>query len=363
MRVLLVDDNAALRMLLRTTFEVFDIDVEEADSAAPAADLIRSFRPDVLVLDVRMPGMDGLEFCRLVKADPANDGLGVVLLTGSVSETQAAADAVGADVFLRKPFSPLELLATVERLAGKKYGIPFRSARTDDPQEQLMLYARDLRHLLEIEKGQRTLVQRAYRETVMALASALESKDTGTRAHSQRVQRYASELAREVDPGLLDDPSTEYGFLLHDVGKIGIPDRILQKPKPLTQAEERLMRTHTILGEQVLGGVAFLHGEGLRVVRSHHERWDGEGYPDGLAGEDIPLSARIFAVADALDAMTSDRPYRHARTWNEARTELKEEAGRQFDPEVVVAFFAAEERLRGVLDELGAKGYARSSRR
>lgn len=123
------------------------------------------------------------------------------------------------------------------------------------------------------------------------------------------------------------------------------------------------MRTHTILGEQVLGGVAFLHGEGLRVVRSHHERWDGDGYPDGLAADDIPLSARIFAVADALDAMTSDRPYRRAKPWVEARGELVQESGRQFDPDVVSAFVESEERLRGVLDEFGAKGYARSSRR
>jgi response regulator RpfG family c-di-GMP phosphodiesterase len=363
MRILLVDDDANLRMLLRTTFEVFDIDVEETENAAAAEQAIRSFRPDVLVLDVRMPGMDGLEFCRLVKADPANDGLGVVLLTGSEGGRQEAARSVGADVFLRKPFSPLELLATVERLAGKKYGIPFRPARTDDPQEQLLLYASDLRHLLEIEKSQRTLVQSAYRETVTALATALESKDTGTRAHSQRVQQYAIELAREVDPRLLDDPSTEYGFLLHDVGKIGIPDRILQKPKPLTEAEERLMRTHTVLGEQVLGGVAFLHGEGLRVVRSHHERWDGDGYPDGLAGTDIPLGARVFAVADALDAMTSDRPYRRARPWADAGPELVQQSGRQFEPTVVSAFIAREERLRAVFEKFGAESYARSSRR
>jgi response regulator RpfG family c-di-GMP phosphodiesterase len=363
MRVLLVDDDTNLRMLLRTTFEVFDIDVEEAESAAAAELAVRSFRPDVVVLDVRMPGMDGLEFCRRLKADHANDGLGVVLLTGSDGGTQEAAAAAGADVFLRKPFSPLELLAAVERLAGKKYGIPFRTGRSDDPQEQLMLYARDLRHLLEIEKGQRALVQSAYRQTVMALASALESKDTGTRAHSQRVQQYAVELAREVDPRLLDDPSTEYGFLLHDVGKIGIPDRILQKPKPLSAAEERLMRTHTILGEQVLGGVAFLHGEALRVVRSHHERWDGQGYPDGLARREIPLSARIFAVADALDAMTSDRPYRRAKPWLHAARELVQESGHQFDPDVVSAFVACEDRLRSVQEELGVTRYARSSRR
>jgi response regulator RpfG family c-di-GMP phosphodiesterase len=363
MRILLVDDDANLRTLLRTTFEVFDIDVEEAESAAAAERCVREFQPDVVVLDVRMPGMDGLEFCRRLKADPANDGLGVVLLTGSDGGTREAASEAGADVFLRKPFSPLQLLAAVERLAGQKYGIPFRAARTDEPEEQLLLYARDLRHVLEIEKGQRALVQSAYRETVMALASALESKDTGTRAHSQRVQQYAIELAREVDRELLDDPSTEYGFLLHDVGKIGIPDRILQKPKPLSAAEERMMRTHTILGEQVLSSVAFFHGEGLRIVRSHHERWDGSGYPDGLADAEIPLSARVFGVADALDAMTSDRPYRRARPWAAARGELVQQSGSQFDPEIVSAFIGCEDTLRAVHDELEGRRYARSSSR
>jgi response regulator RpfG family c-di-GMP phosphodiesterase len=363
MRILLVDDDAALRTLLRTTFEVFDIDVDEAEDAVAAEWALRTFQPDVIVLDVRMPGMDGLEFCRTLKADPANDGLGVVLLTGSEGGTQEAADEVGADVFVRKPFSPLQLLAAVERLAGKKYGVPFRTARSDDSEEQLLLYARDLRHVLEIEKGQRALVQSAYRETVMALASALESKDMGTRAHSQRVQQYALELAREVEADLLEDPSTEYGFLLHDVGKIGIPDRILLKPKPLTPAEERLMRTHTVLGEQVLSGVAFFHGEGLRIVRSHHERWDGGGYPDGLAGPEIPLGARVFAVADALDAMTSNRPYRRARSWVHAARELVQQSGRQFDPEVVSAFIGLEDRLRGVYEQLGAERYARSSMR
>jgi response regulator RpfG family c-di-GMP phosphodiesterase len=363
MRILLVDDDVMLRTLLRTTFEVFDIDVEEAESAAAAERAIHAFQPDVVVLDIRMPGMDGLEFCRQLKADRANDGLGVILLTGSEGGTQEAADEAGADVFLRKPFSPLQLLAAAERLAGKKYGVPFRTPGTDAAEEQLLLYARDLRHVLEIEKGQRALIQSAYRETVTALASALESKDTGTRQHSQRVHQYAVELAHAVAADLLEDPSAEYGFLLHDVGKIGIPDRILQKPRPLSAAEERLMRTHTVLGEQVLGGVAFFHGEGLRVVRSHHERWDGGGYPDGLAGTDIPLGARVFAVADALDAMTSDRPYRRAQSWVQAGRELVQESGRQFDPDVVSVFVRLEGRLRGIFDQLGAERYARSSRR
>jgi ribonuclease P protein subunit RPR2 len=351
-KLLLVDDDAGLRALLRTTFEVFDIDVDEAEHAAAAKRAISLSPPDVVVLDVQMPGMSGLDFCRRLKTDPATDGIAVVILSGSEGGTSHAAEQAGADALIRKPFSPLQLLALVEQLAGSRYGVPFRSARSDDPQEQLLLYARDLRHVLEIEKGQRSLVQSAYRETVAALASALESKDTGTRQHSQRVQHYALELARAVDPKLLEDPSTEYGFLLHDVGKIGIPDRILQKPKPLTQAEERLMQTHTVLGEQVLTGVAFFHGEGLRIVRSHHERWDGAGYPDGLAGTDIPLAARVFAVADTLDAITSDRPYRRARRWVDAGRELVQQSGKQFDPDVVRGFVESEARLRAVRDQL-----------
>jgi ribonuclease P protein subunit RPR2 len=189
---------------------------------------------------------------------------------------------------------------------------------------------------------------------VTALASALETKDTGTRAHSQRVQRYAVELARTIDGDLAEDPSAEYGFLLHDVGKIGIPDSILQKPGPLDEDERGLMQKHTVLGEQMLGGVAFLQGRGLEVVRAHHERWDGTGYPDAIAGTDIPLGARVFAVADTLDAMTSDRPYRRAGRWGDAGVEVLRQSGRQFDPTVVRAFRACEPRLRTIRSEFAA---------
>ena len=306
------------------------------------------------MLDVNLPGLDGLSFCRQLKRERATRDIPIVVLSGSDGGTADAALEAGADSFLRKPFSPLELLAIVERLAGGLYGIPFRATNKKEPQEQLLLYARDLRHLLEIERGQRHLLESAYHETVSALATALETKDTGTRAHSQRVQRYAVELTKAVDRDLIDDQSTEYGFLLHDVGKIGIPDDILLKPGPLTQAERRRMETHTVLGEQMLRGVAFLHGEGLRVVRSHHERWDGTGYPDGIGGTDIPLGARIFAVADALDAMTSDRPYRKAMSWAAAGREILSESKRQFDPQVVEAFTARERSLRAIRREFAA---------
>lgn len=352
MRLLLVDDDAALRALLRTTFEVVDIDVEEADSAVAALGSIRARRPDAIVLDVRMPGMSGLELCRRLKTDPETEKIAVVLLTGSDDGgSPETAEEMGADALMRKPFSPLELLAVVERLTGGLHPIPFRASKARGSEEQLLLYARDLRYLLEIERGQRILVQNAYNDTVGALASALESKDTGTRQHSQRVQRYALELARAVSPDLAEDPSVEYGFLLHDVGKIGIPDRILQKPGPLNEGEARLMKTHTVLGEQMLGSVSFLHEDGIRVVRSHHERWDGRGYPDGLGGTEIPLPARVFAVADALDAMTSDRPYRPARDWDAAGREIVSEGKRQFDPSVVEAFRERQGRLRAIQRE------------
>jgi ribonuclease P protein subunit RPR2 len=354
LRILLVDDDDALRLLLRTTLDVMDIEVDEADCASAAAERIAAQRPDVVVLDVSMPGLDGLSFCRQLKDDPATANIAVVLLSGSDSGNRFAARAAGADAFLSKPFSPLELLSVVERVAAGRYHGPFEVQADKPPDEQLLLYAHDLRRLLEVERGQRSLLERAYRETVGALATALESKDTGTGLHSQRVQRYATELAAAIDPSLAADPSVEYGFLLHDVGKIGIPDRLLQKVGPLSARERSLMQTHTVLGDQMLGGVRLLQGEGRRVVRSHHERWDGRGYPDGLAGPAIPLAARIFAVADALDAMTSDRPYRKAGAWEVAVAEIGAEAGHQFDPTVVRAFLELQPRLRRIHYELAA---------
>jgi response regulator RpfG family c-di-GMP phosphodiesterase len=357
LRILLVDDDPALRTLLRTTFEVADVDVVEAENAQVARRKIQSARPDVVVLDVNMPGMTGLEFCAELKASAKTRDIPVVLLTGTNGGTGAAAKRAGAEAFVRKPFSPLELLAVAERLAGGLYGVPFRATkkRKAGPQEELLLYARDLRHMLELERGQRELLQSAYLQTVSALASALESKDTGTRAHSQRVQSYATTLAVAIgDNSVMQDHSTPYGFLLHDIGKIGIPDGILRKPGPLSPAERRRMQTHTVLGEAMLSNVAFLNGEGLKIVRSHHERWDGRGYPDGLAREEIPLGARIFAVADALDAMTSHRPYRRAMSWNTARTEILDQRKRQFDPEVVDAFAQVEDDLRAIRRELAA---------
>ena len=351
MRLLLVDDDARFRALLRLTCEAVEVDVDEAGDAAEASTRIAETRPDVVVLDVGMPGIDGLSYCHALKRSPATRDIGVVLLTG-LEDVEREAAAVGADAYLRKPFRPLELLSVVERVAAGQAGIAFRPALGGSDDEQLLLYARDLRHLIELERGQRALLESAYTQTVSALTSALEWKDMGTGAHARRVQRYACELARAIDSSLADDRSLQYGFLLHDIGKLAIPDHVLGKPGPLDADERRLMETHTVLGEQMIGGVVFLRREAVDVVRSHHERWDGSGYPDSLAREEIPLGARIFAVADTLDAITSNRPYRAAQSWRVARRTILSEANRQFDPAVVDAFREREFALHEIRREL-----------
>jgi response regulator RpfG family c-di-GMP phosphodiesterase len=354
MRILLVDDEPALRELLRVTFESADVTVDEAGSAREADDAIGAHRPDVIVLDLRMPGESGAELCARLKADELTRAIPIVLLTGAEPEVARAARDAGAEALVHKPFSPLELVAVVERVTSGKQSTLRPPREVVAAHEELTLYARDLRHLLEVERRQRELLESSYLQTVAALATALETKDTGTSLHSQRVQRYALELLRELDPDLLErEPGLGYAFLLHDIGKIGIPDEILQKPGPLTPTERERMQTHAVLGEQMLRGIAFLQGEAIRVVRSHHERWDGRGYPDGLHRESIPLAARAFAVADALDAITSDRPYRRAGSWEIAHEEIVRQSGRQFDPAVIDAFCAREDVLRGVLSSSG----------
>jgi ribonuclease P protein subunit RPR2 len=342
LRLLVVDDDPGLLMLLRTTFEIIDIEIDEARSVDEAEGELARRRPDVIVLDVAMPGGDGLSFCRALKADPDRRDIPVVILSGGEADWAAA----HADAFLEKPFSPLDLLALVEQLAGGLFEGPFRLAADQRPEEQLLLYARDLRRLLELERGQRQLIKVAYEETIGAFADALAAKDFGTAEHSKRVVRYAKALTRQFDPRLLNSPGLDHGFLLHDIGKIGIPDSILLKREPLTSAERRVLRTHPVIGEQLMAHVPLLQGLGLSIIRSHHERWDGSGYPDMRIGAEIPVGGRIFAVADALDAMTTERPYRRALAWDKAAAEIVTQTGRQFDPDVVAAFRMIEPQLK-----------------
>jgi putative nucleotidyltransferase with HDIG domain len=227
-----------------------------------------------------------------------------------------------------------ELTQEIARLRAE---LARREREAADKELQLERYAADLR---ETFKEERTLTQqltRSYRATVRALSNAVEARDAYTGKHAERVAAYGIEIARALGLPHPDSPEIEFGFLLHDIGKVAVPDSILYKPGALTSEERALMARHPAVGAEIVGGIEFL-AEAAEVVRSHHERWDGMGYPDGLAGEEIPVAARVFAVADVLDALTTDRPYRTALSLGQARAMIVDEAGGHFDPDVIEAF-------------------------
>ena len=220
-------------------------------------------------------------------------------------------------------------------------------------ERQLERYASDLSDIFKAERRRSDQLRDSYVSTVRALTNAVEARDAYTGKHAERVAAFGLELARHVHPGLANDPQTEFGFLLHDIGKLAIPDDVLHKAGDLTAEEEALMRTHPEIGQEIVAHVHFL-GSASLTVRHHHERWDGAGYPDGLAGREIPLPARIFAVGDALDAMTTDRPYRPGSTFEAARAEIRRGSGTQWDPEVVeVLDRVSDELLERLRQEIG----------
>jgi putative two-component system response regulator len=341
-RILVVDDDTALCELVRATFELEGLEVLEAHHVVEAEQLLVGEVPDAIVLDVGLPGIDGLYYCGRLRENPRTKDVPIVIISGSESAATHST-AAGADAFVRKPFDPLELLTLLEEVIGVK---PLGRAFGPGVSEQAAgENAHQLRLLIDVGRRRHELQNQAHWQAVAALASALEVRGLETTGHTERVTAYALRLAVEVAPSLTDDPSLEWGFLLHDVGNIGIPDSILLKQAPLNAADWRALRQHTTIGEKLLEHVPLLAGEGLRVIRSHHERWDGNGYPDGLAQHAIPLGAQIFSVADALDAMTDRRPYRRPYRWESAIARLMEVAGSQFDPDLVHGLVACEPDL------------------
>ncbi|HEX2259079.1 MAG TPA: HD-GYP domain-containing protein [Actinomycetota bacterium] len=218
-------------------------------------------------------------------------------------------------------------------------------AELERTRSQLLVFARDMSAVYQRKREQEQRLGRLmedlstdYLSIVETLALVVEAKDPYTAGHLERCKKYGVALTEEIDPGLIS-PQLQYGFLLHDVGKIGIPESILIKNGPLTADEARVMRTHPLIGVQIVGPMhRILDQRTVEVIRHHHERFDGQGYPDRRKGDDIPLSARIFCVVDAFDAMTTQRPYRAAMPWEEAAERLRVAAGTQFDPDVVRAF-------------------------
>ncbi len=217
-----------------------------------------------------------------------------------------------------------------------------REREATDNELQLERYAADLRETFKQERTRSQQLAHSYSATVRALTNAIEARDFYTARHAERVAAYGILIAKALGLSRPEAPEIEFGFLLHDIGKVAIPDAILYKPGALSEPERALMARHAEIGADILQGIEFLAGA-ADVVRCHHERWDGTGYPVGLAGEQIPLAARVFAIADVLDALTTDRPYRPASPLPEARAMIDRDAGTHFDPRVVAAFDSIED--------------------
>ncbi len=300
--VLVVDDLAANRMLMSAFLEDVECHVMTAEDGVRALELAADERIDLVLLDVAMPGINGFEVCRRIKSSTEGQLTPVIMVTAA-SEVQdrVAALEAGADDFLSKPVDRIELLARV------------RSA---------------LRLKAVFDNLERA------EQVIFSLAAAVEAKDAYTGPHTQRVGTAAQRVGELLGLEEAERETLLQGGLVHDIGKIGIPDSVLLKPGRLSAEETATMRQHPVIGAEIVKPLASA-ADLIPIIRHHHEQYDGSGYPDGLAGEEIPLNARIVAVCDAYDALTSDRPYRTGRSHSEAMAVLRLGAGRQWDPELV----------------------------
>lgn len=304
-RILVVDDEPAIIEMLSRFLRRDGYEVITAHDGIEALERVRQTRPDLILLDVVMPRLDGISVCQQLKDDEHTALIPITMLTGQDDyEHRRRGIEAGADDFLAKPF------------------------------EQSILRAR-IRAQLRLK---RLTDQLEHTENVIfALALAVEAKDAYTESHLRRLRVYSQHLALACD---LDREITRligYGGILHDIGKIAVSESILGKPGPLTDEEMALMREHPIIGERIIAQMRFAR-DVAPIIRSHHERWDGKGYPDGLCGENIPIGARIVAIVDAYDAMATDRPYRNALPEDEIVRRLRAGRGTQFDPYLLDVF-------------------------
>ena len=352
--ILVVDDEEAVRQLLTDALRSGGYSVEQASSMESAIPLLAAKSYSLILTDLVMPGSTGLTL--LEYAHRHYSHIPVVLVTG-VHDISVALEAIrmGAYDYLLKPFQREQLLAVVARGLEKRRlemeNLSYRNelealvkARTDLLDGTMS----DLKRALTDRERAMAELERSYDITLEALGNALDLKDAETEGHSKRVTAFTMAIAHAL--GLPDERRKVIGrgAFLHDVGKMAIPDAILRKPGRLTPAEQAIMREHCLLGYQMLKKIPFLH-EPAEIVYSHQEHFDGSGYPRGLRGEQIHLGARVFAVADAFDAITSDRPYRAAQSMSSARREIEKNAGTQFDPNVVKIFLSISIEFWGML--------------
>jgi response regulator RpfG family c-di-GMP phosphodiesterase len=327
-RILITDDEPQIRNILCDLL-CAKYECAAVGSATEALALIREEPFDLVISDIMMKGMSGLEMVPHVLGR-APETLIIMISGAQTIESAIESLRVGAFDYVMKPFDIQHVEAVVRR------ALEHRALRA--AKRHYENYLEDLvrQRTAELDRAFSALEDN-YRMTLKALAAALETRDAETHGHSERVVSFSLRLGREMGLPYDEMRSLEFGALLHDIGKIGVADAILRKPGPLTEDEWSRMREHPALGQKILRGIEFLEGAG-QVVGQHHEKWNGSGYPLGLRGPQIDIKARIFAVADAFDAVISTRVYRNAKPYEVALAELKSNAGQQFDPEVVEAF-------------------------
>jgi len=327
-RLLIVDDETEVRSVLNDLLgDVYQC--SQAPSAEEALAQLRERNYQLVISDITMSGMSGLEMIPHVKVISPDT---VIVMISGMQTIESAINALrlGAFDYLMKPFDLRQAEAAVTR-ALEHHDLIAAKRRYENRLEELVH-----QRTAELDEALGSL-ENAYRSTLKALTAALETRDAETHGHSERVVSFSLRLGREYGLSASEMRALEFGSLLHDIGKIGVPDAILRKPAKLTDEEWVRMREHPRHGQQILRGIKFLEGA-ARVVAQHHEKWDGSGYPLGLKAEEIDVCARIFSVADAFDAITSDRVYREGRSYEAAARELDEWVNRQFDPKVVEAF-------------------------
>jgi response regulator RpfG family c-di-GMP phosphodiesterase len=328
-QILVIDDEPEIRAVLCDLLGE-EYDCSEAASAEQGLAFLHRTAFDLVLTDISMSGMSGLTLVPHILAISPDT---VVIMISGKKTMESAIEALRAGAFdyIVKPFDIRQVEASVKR--GLEHHSLIVAKRS---------YENHLEDLVEkrTEELDRALekLEDAYRSTLKALTTALGARDLETHGHSDRVVSFSLRLGREMKLTREQMVSLEFGSLLHDIGKIGVPDAILRKPSQLSGEEWEKMRMHPIYGEQILNGIKFLEGA-TRVVEQHHEKWDGTGYPNGLEGEEIDINARIFSVADAFDAMVSNRVYRNGRSYEDATIELERCSGLHFDPAVIEAFY------------------------
>jgi response regulator RpfG family c-di-GMP phosphodiesterase len=325
-RCLLVDDHAGVRSAVARGLVASGLECRQAGSGVEAVELLEAKEPDVVISDIRMPEMDGVALLRHVRE--RHPDVAVIMVTG-VDDVNTAVGCLqlGAYDYVVKPFQVEQLRARVLQAVERR---------------RLVLENRRYHeHLAELVHQQALRIEELFLEGIQSIVHALEAKDLYTRGHSARVAAYATATARRL--GLAEDmiQVIALGAELHDVGKIGVSEAVLNKPGHLTDDEYRHIMQHTVIGARILGPLLKHARPALEIIRSHHERLDGTGLPDGLAGDAIPLHARIVTVVDAFDAMTTGRAYRRGLAPEVALAELRANTGTQFDSPVVEAFIAA----------------------